>query len=141
MDYIHQFKELHIFEGNEQYPRTDIGTAKLFFDLHSHIICCVDESDKWYVYDGRRWTKDERGFKVMEMCKAFAGAYHKYSKIVFDDSVEGKAFMKYGVGLTSRKQRESLLCDAKSVAPVAYLFLIETSFYSTSKTVLTTFQQ
>lgn len=119
MDYIQHFIDMQIYEGNEQYPRTDIGTAKLFYDLHSHVIRCVDESDKWYVYNGRRWTKDERGFKVMEMCKAFAGAYHKYSEMVFDDSDEAKAFIKYGAGLTGRKRRESLLSDAKSVAPVS----------------------
>jgi putative DNA primase/helicase len=141
MDYIQHFKDLHIFEGNEQYPCTDIGTAKLFYDLHRDIIRCVDESDKWYVYDGRRWAKDERGFKVMEMCKAFAGAYHKYAEMVFDGSEESKAFMKYGTGLTGRKRRESLLCDAKSVAPVSlsvfdrnkYLLNLQNGTYDLAK--------
>ena len=119
MDYISLFMARSIYEGNELYPRTDIGTAKLFYDLHGHAIRFVEESNKWYVFDGRRWKKDEGGYKVMEMCKAFAQAYHKYSEIVFDDSEEGKAFMKYGAGLTGRKRRETLLNDAKSIAPMS----------------------
>ena len=115
IDYIDIFLEKRIYEGNEQYPLTDIGTSNLFYDLHGHAIRFVDEANKWYFYDGRIWRKDEGSHKVMELCKEFAQAYHKYAELVFDGSDEAKAFIKYGAGLTGRKRRESILADAKSI--------------------------
>jgi len=37
MDYFALFKKKHI-EASEDYPRNDIGVAKLFYDLHSAAI-------------------------------------------------------------------------------------------------------
>jgi hypothetical protein len=73
MDYFNLFKENHI-EDNDDYPRNDIGTARLFYDLHSRDICYVLESKSWYNYDGRRWKKDGGGLYVMEKCKDFSQA-------------------------------------------------------------------
>ena len=119
IDYIDYFLEKRIYEGNEQYPLTDIGTSKLFYELHGHAIRFIDEANKWYFYDGRLWKKDEGGHKVMEMCKEFAGEFHRYSELVFDGSEESRAFMKYGAGLTGRKRREGILADAKSIRSVS----------------------
>jgi putative DNA primase/helicase len=116
MDYIALFKERNI-QDSEEYPRNDIGIAKLFFDLHSSEICYVVEAKSWYVYKVKRWIKDEGGLWVMERCKDFAQAYGKYAEIFDDGSEESKAFVKYAAGFHSRRKREGLLNDAKSIAP------------------------
>jgi len=103
-------------EKSEVYPRNDIGTARLFYDLHSGIIRYVVESKTWYVYDGCVWRKDEGGFRTMEMCKTFATAYSDYAVTVCSEDSD---FLKYTAKLASRRNRESVLNDAKSIAPMS----------------------
>jgi putative DNA primase/helicase len=103
-------------EKNEMYPRNDIGTARLFYDLYSGIIRYVVESKNWYVYDGRVWRKDEGGFRTMEMCKTFATAYSDYAVNACSDDSD---FLKYTAKLANRRNRESVLNDAKSIAPIS----------------------
>ena len=118
LEYTAKFKEMHV-HSNPAYPHNDIGTANLFYDLHSGFIRYVMEAKTWYVFDGRRWAKDESGFKVMELCKKFAQDFSKYAGSINDDSDESKAFMKYAAGFTSRKKREGLLSDARSIYPMS----------------------
>ncbi|GHV10557.1 hypothetical protein FACS1894219_00210 [Clostridia bacterium] len=103
-------------EKSEAYPRNDIGTARLFYDTYSGVIRYVVEAKTWYVYDGRRWLKDEGGFRTMEMCKTFATAYSDYAVNAYADDSE---FIKYAGKLASRRNRESVLNDAKSIAPMS----------------------
>jgi len=107
MDYILLFREQHI-ENNPAYPHNDIGIAKLFYDLHCNLICYVVESKAWYAYNGKRWTKDDGGLYVMEMCKSFVQTLVSYAESVDDGSEESKAFMKYASGLHKRRRREGL---------------------------------
>ncbi|MCL2343138.1 MAG: phage/plasmid primase, P4 family [Firmicutes bacterium] len=116
MDYFTLFKEKHI-EDNEVYPHNDIGVARLFFDLHSAVICYVVEAKTWYTYSGKRWIKDEGNLWVMERCKDFAQALIKYAETMDDGSEESVAFIKYTSGFHGRRRREGLLSDARSIAP------------------------
>jgi len=119
LDYENIFTEKQIETGDEPYSINDIGTAYLFYDLHKSFIRYVVESKTWYIYDGRVWLKDEGAFQVAELCKAFAGAYAEYALAFMDDTPEMKAYVKYAVGLTSRKKREGLLTDARSINPIS----------------------
>ena len=92
MDYTTLFNEKHI-EDNDQYPRNDIGIARLFYDLHSTAICYVMESKTWYTYNGKRWLKDEGGLWVMERCKDFAQSLAVYAESLDDGGEESKAFI------------------------------------------------
>ncbi len=65
MDSLSRFIKMG-FDESSEYRRNDIGIARLFFDMHSNAIRYVIEAKSWYVYDGRRWVKDEGGFKVTE---------------------------------------------------------------------------
>jgi putative DNA primase/helicase len=103
-------------EKSEVYPHNDIGTARLFYDIYNGIIRYVVESKTWYVYDGKRWLKDDGGFCVMEMCKTFATAYSDYAANACADDSD---FIKYAAKLASRRNRESVLNDAKSIAPLS----------------------
>ncbi|MFP3154675.1 phage/plasmid primase, P4 family [Lachnospiraceae bacterium ZAX-1] len=76
----------------------------------------VVESKTWYVYDGRVWRKDEGGFRTMEMCKTFVTAYSDYAVAACADDSD---FLKYTAKLASRRNRESVLGDAKSIAPMS----------------------
>ena len=116
MDYFSLLKEKNI-KSNPEYPHNDISIARLFYDLHSAVICYVVEAKSWYTYTGKRWTKDEGGLLVMELCKDFSQALMKYAIVINDESEEGKAFMKYTSGFHSRRRREGLLSDARSIAP------------------------
>jgi len=116
IDYLALFRENHI-EDNPQYPSNDIGIAKLFFDIHSSMICYVVEAKSWYTYTGKRWKKDEGGLKVMELCKGFAHSLALYAESLDDGSEESKSYTKYPAGFHPRRKREGLLSDARSVAP------------------------
>ena len=116
MEYTSLFKEKSI-EDNAAYPRNDIGIAQLFYDLHSGSICYVVESKAWYTYTGKRWMKDEGGLWVMERCKDFVQALSTYAKNLGDGGDDSKAYIKYVSGFHSRRRREGLLSDAKSIAP------------------------
>ena len=116
MDYMAIFKEKNIQE-NEQYPRNDIGVAKLFHDIHSGAVCYVVESKTWYTYTGKVWRKDDGGLWVMERCKDFAQSLIGYAESIDDGGEESKAFVKYANGFHSRRRREGLLSDARSIAP------------------------
>jgi putative DNA primase/helicase len=113
MDYIEQITAAE-FGQNPAYPQNDIGIARLFFDLHSGKIRYVGEAKSWYAYDGRRWDKDEGGFKAMELCKAFTLAFSEYASE--GDDAE---FKRYAGKLTERRRREGILRDAMSIAPLS----------------------
>lgn len=118
LDYVSTFKLLGLGkDSNPDYPANDIGVANLFFALHSNEMCYIREAKAWYIYTGRRWMKDEGGLAVAEKCKMFAGAYAKYADIMDDGSDENKAYVKWAKGMTNRKRRESIISDAKSIAP------------------------
>lgn len=116
MEYIALLNEKNLM-NNPAYPHNDIGIARLFFDLHSAAICYVIEAKTWYIYRGRFWKKDEGGLYVMELCKDFAQALIAYAESQDDGSDESKLFIKYVAGFHSRRRRESLLSDARSIAP------------------------
>ena len=115
-DYMTLFSEKHI-ENCTDYPHNDIGMSRLFFDLHGEQICYVVEAKTWYVDDNRRWVKDEGGLVTMEHCKNFAQALAMYAEANDDGIDKGKAFIKYTAGFHSRRRREGLLSDARSIAP------------------------
>jgi putative DNA primase/helicase len=115
MDYITLFKEKK-FGESPLYPRNDIGIAKLFYDLHSGVIRYVLESKKWYAYDKRRWSNQYGDFKAAELCKDFTQAFSEYAAAHHADDED---FVKYAAKLTSRRNREGILTDARSIAPVS----------------------
>jgi len=115
MDYLSLFKERK-FGENPVYPRNDIGITRLFYDLHSGVIRYVHESKTWYCYDGRKWLKRNGQFRAMELCKDFTQAFSEYAAINHADDED---FLKYAAKLTSRRNREGILADARSIAPAS----------------------
>ena len=116
MDYAKLFKEKNIAD-NPQYPHNDIGIARLFYDLHSTAICYVIEAKTWYTYTGRVWKKDDGELFIMERCKDFVQALAAYAESLDDGGEESKVFIKYTADLQTRRRRDGLLRDARSIAP------------------------
>ncbi|MEG2016693.1 MAG: hypothetical protein RR069_06290 [Oscillospiraceae bacterium] len=48
-------------ERNTDYPLDDIGIAKLFHALCKEVACYVPAAKSWYIFDGKRWSKDNGG--------------------------------------------------------------------------------
>jgi len=115
MDYLSLFKEKNI-EGSEVYTRDDIGVARLFYDIHSGVVRYVVEAKTWYVYNGQRWQKDDGGLRVMELCKDFVSAFDSYAQ---SSCRNDEGFIKYAGKLKSRRKREGILSDAKSIEPMS----------------------
>jgi putative DNA primase/helicase len=51
--------------------RTDIGNAARFVRVHGRDVRFCYKTGRWYVFDGRRWTEDDRG-DVMRRAKGTA---------------------------------------------------------------------
>jgi putative DNA primase/helicase len=114
MNYIDRMLEVGAGE-NPRYPRNDIGTAQLFFDLHYDFLRFVKEAECWFVYDGRRWEKDHGGYAAMELCKDFVQTFSEFVANCHDDDTD---FVKYSAKLASHYRREGILSDARSIAPL-----------------------
>ena len=54
---------------------------------------------------------------VMEKCKDFVQAFVKYAESRNDGNEKNEDFVKYAAGFHTRRKREGLLSDARSVAP------------------------
>ena len=115
MDYIDKIKAAGFGEA-PQYPRNDIGIARLFYDLHSDVLRYVTEAKTWFAYDGRRWVKNNGSFRAAELCKDFTQGFNEYALACHGDDED---FCKYAGKLTSRRNREGILSDARSIAPVS----------------------
>ncbi len=115
MDYIN--KMLEIGAGDSpRYPRNDIGTAQLFYDLHSDKVRFVKEAESWFAYDGRRWAKDIGGYVTAELCKEFVTSFSEYVSNCCSDDTD---FIKYAAKLSSHYRRDGILSDARSIAPLS----------------------
>jgi putative DNA primase/helicase len=115
MDYINEIKAAG-FGENTLYPRNDIGITRLFYDLNSGIIRYGIESKVWFFYDGRKWLKKNGQFRAMELCKDFTQAFSEYAGL---NHAYDEEFIKYAGKLTNRRNREGILGDARSIAPVS----------------------
>ena len=115
MDYVEAIKAAG-FGENSAYPQNDIGIARLFYDLHSNLIRYVFEPKTWFAFDGQRWTQTKGLFHAAELCKTFTQAFSEYvAKFHSDDS----EFVKYAAKTTARRNREGILKDAQSIAPMS----------------------
>ena len=114
-DYMEIFKKKNIGK-NPLYPLNDIGITRLFYDINSDVIRYVIESKTWFFYDGRKWLKKNGMFRAMELCKDFTQAFNEYATI---HHAADEDFIKHATKLTSRRNREGILSDARSIAPVS----------------------
>ena len=115
MDYISKIRAAG-FGENAAYPQNDIGIARLFYDLHSDVLRYVIEPKTWFAYDGGRWTQTKGLFNAAERCKDFTQGFSEYALKYHGDD---KEYLKFAAKSTSRRNREGILNDARSIAPMS----------------------
>jgi putative DNA primase/helicase len=112
--------------------------ASLFHRLYCSKLCYVREAKSWYAHDGRVWKKDIQSLVASECCKQFVDVLLQYAqeqknkasknleKLGGSSKNEELAelkkfteFEEYALYLQKRSRRNSLLLDAKSIAPIS----------------------
>lgn len=99
-------------ERNPKYALGDIGLSRLFYDLYREKLIFVINEKTWYTYNGKFWQKDISGLHTMEFCKEFVETLNAYAEILGNEN-----YKKAVKALCSRKKRESILTDTKSISP------------------------
>ena len=118
MNYQEYFKELQLdSEDHAVYARNDIGTARLFHDLHKELIVYVEDAKLWLSYDGRRWKPDKGA--VHRYAEAFVEAYAEYARQVQGNSLvpsgeDYLSFEAYTAGFQSLGRRKALVEGASN---------------------------
>ena len=112
-DFSERFRELGV-PDNPAFPANDIGASSLFGSICGDTLRYVVEQKSWYWYTGQTWKQDIGSLKAMERCKAFADAYGSY----ICSSCEDEKAQNFATKLTSRRRRETILADARSIAPI-----------------------
>ncbi|MBR5202548.1 MAG: nucleoside triphosphatase [Clostridia bacterium] len=108
--------ELHP-ENNDRYRWTDSGNGRLFADVFKDKARYVPERKKWFYFDGNHWCEDVESLKTMELCKELANALLKHA-ITITDEHKRTEFLKHCNKWQVRRNRETILKDARSIYPL-----------------------
>ena len=105
-------------DGKEhpRYTLNDIGIAALFADAFREELRHVTERDKWYRYDGRKWS--ENNGVAMEYAKALTQELKYLADLLPSDDI-GKYIKKIVDGWQKRSARETMLKDAATTYPIS----------------------
>ena len=113
INYNDKFHELGV-PDKPAFPTNDIGVSSLFGAVCGESLRYVVEQKSWYWYTGHIWKQDLGSLKAMEHCKAFVDAYSNYICAVCED----EKVQNFASKLTNRRRRETVLADARSIAPI-----------------------
>jgi len=116
IDFNKKFSELGV-PDNPAFPANDIGVSSLFGSVCGESLRYVMEEKSWYWYTGHIWKQDLGSLKAMEYCKAFVDAYGNYV-CSFNNDNDNNKVQSFAEKLTNRRRRETILADARSIAPV-----------------------
>ncbi len=105
-------------EDRERYQWTDSGNGKLFADVFKDKVRYVPERKKWFYFDGSHWCEDVESLKTMELCKDLADALITHA-ITITDELKRIEYLKYRSKWQSRRNREIILKDARSIYPLS----------------------
>lgn len=105
-------------EKHARYPYTDLGDGRLLADCYQDVIKYVPERKCWYVYRDGVWVQDLGGLRVAECCKELAVALKSYAKTIEDEDLQAQ-YVRHVKKWQGRKARETIIKDARSVAPVS----------------------
>ena len=105
--------------SNPRYGRDEIGIGNAFADYFKPIARFNRDRGVWYVYDGRVWREDEGGLAVAELAKLLADKLYTYALQIKDEDARNR-YIKRVLKLQQRKNRRTMVEDAKSVHPVPH---------------------
>lgn len=102
---------------NPRYGREEIGIGNAFADYFKPIARFNANRGIWYVYDGQVWRPDEGNLAVMELAKKLADELYVFAITIKDEDTR-KRYIERVKKLQYRKNRKTMVEDAKSVYPV-----------------------
>lgn len=102
---------------NPRYQRDEIGIGYIFADYYRPIARFNADRSIWYVYDGSVWQPDENALAIMELAKALADRLYLFALQIKDEDTRNR-YIKRMQKLQQRKNRKTMIEDAKSVYPV-----------------------
>lgn len=105
--------------ANPRYGRDEIGIGNAFADYFKPIARFNRNRGIWYVYDGKVWRPDEGGLAVAELAKFLADKLYTFALQIKDEDTRNR-YIKRVQKLQMRKNRRTMVEDAKSVYPVAH---------------------
>ena len=104
---------------NPRYQRDEIGIGYAFADYYKPIARFNRERGIWYVYDGTVWRPDENSLAVAELAKKLADRLYTFALQIKDEDTRNR-YIKRVQKLQLRKNRRTMIEDAKSVYPVSH---------------------
>jgi len=104
---------------NPRYQRDEIGIGYAFADYYKPIARFNRERGIWYVYDGAVWRPDENALAVAELAKKLADKLYTFALQIKDEDTRNR-YIKRVQKLQLRKNRRTMIEDAKSVYPVSH---------------------
>ena len=102
-----------------RYQRDEIGIGYAFADYFKPIARFDRERGIWYVYDGKVWQPDENALAVAELAKILADRLYSFALQITDEDTRNR-YIKRVQKLQMRKNRRTMIEDAKSVYPVSH---------------------
>ena len=106
-------------ERPERYPRNDIGSANLFFNLYSDVLRYVPERKSFMRYNGKFWERDLEALQANEYAKDFALSMLAYGNSPEVDIENKEEFTKYYAGYFGRPKRKRLIEDTMGINPLS----------------------
>lgn len=100
-----------------RYGKDEIGVGYIFADYFKEIARFNSERNFWYIYDGTVWRADTGGLKVAELAKLLADKMYIFALSIEEEDTRLR-FVKRAQKLQQRKNRDTMLKDAKSVYPI-----------------------
>ena len=104
---------------NPRYQRDEIGIGYAFADYFKPIARFDRERGIWYVFDGKVWQPDENALAVAELAKRLADRLYTFALQIKDEDTRNR-YIKRVQKLQMRKNRRTMIEDAKSVYPVPH---------------------
>ena len=104
---------------NPRYQRDEIGIGYAFADYYKPIARFDRECGIWYVFDGKVWQPDENALAVAELAKRLADRLYTFALQIKDEDTRNR-YIKRVQKLQMRKNRRTMIEDAKSVYPVPH---------------------
>ena len=104
--------------SNPRYGREEIGMGNAFADYFKPIARYNSERGIWYVYDGSVWRADSENLCVAELAKLLADKLYLFALEIKEEDAR-KRFIDRVKKLQLRRNRDTMIKDAKSVFPLA----------------------
>lgn len=107
-------KSLGILNDPDYREENDIGLAKIFSAIFGNVARYNITSRTYFIFDGKRWLKDDGDMIVERLAKMLAQSLYTVS-LQADD----KHFLKFVAKLGDRRKRITMIQDARSFNPVS----------------------